>query len=424
MLSLGRPGLDILHQFHHVIFLGDMNYRVEREFEKVCESVKKGKWNDIVQYDQLVFQMERKQVFYGFKEGAIDFSPTYRWERHENVISNKRDQAPSYCDRILYTSLDETFDLKQFAYKSSPNAFGSDHRPVWSVFTFVPRMPYFTNATHFQIIGEENATEMHNNLIIENARIDLVDLKASFAGVPGLTIEDELHATFHHYYIEKPVCVVSIIIIKVTNNSIMLLQKIKINQERIVGGVFEQHFNAFSWPGIELETQCILHPYISDPEYLSHTHVFVEFVNASKSSQVVGYATISLHNAFPVKLLARVDEMKENLSEKKVQQQEKPSDDTPSHKTEENDNEPDDHTSEQTEKRKEKIIQKRIQEQQLIDKSKQKVNNDPAVVQQKKVVDMSRVKRDANAPKNFEVPILLYGKLVGGVRFIDIYNCF
>ncbi|ETO21252.1 hypothetical protein RFI_15953, partial [Reticulomyxa filosa] len=203
MLSVGRPGLDVLHQFHHVIFFGDMNYRVGKEFDKVCDLIKKEKWIDIVQYDQLAFQMQKKQVFDGFKEGMIDFAPTYRWERDENVISNKREQAPSYCDRILYTSLDDTYDLRQYVYKNAPNAFGSDHRPVWSVFTFVPRMPYFTNATHFQMIGDDNPNTV-NEIIIESTRIDLVDLKASFVGVSGLSIHDELHATFHHYYTEKP----------------------------------------------------------------------------------------------------------------------------------------------------------------------------------------------------------------------------
>ncbi|ETO19275.1 hypothetical protein RFI_17956 [Reticulomyxa filosa] len=421
MLSVGRSDLDVLHQFHHVIFFGDMNYRVEREFDKVCEWIKKEKWTDIVEYDQLAFQMQKKQVFYGFKEGAINFTPTYRWERNKNSINNKRDQAPSYCDRILYTSLDGTFDLKQLNYQSAADAFGSDHRPIYSVFTFVPNLPYFTNPEHFQIMGEQFAPAS-NKLAVQNARIDLVALKANFIGVSELSVQDELHATFHHYYIEKPV--------------LYCMTKLNIKfffYQRIVGGIFESHYNAFSWPGIELETQCILQPYISDPEYLSHTHVFVEFINASKSNQIIGYATISLLHAFPVKLLARVDEIKEKCSEKRDSH----SDKMPHHQKKAsllgilhgkedavNESQKDEkslHNNSQEEKRKEKIIQQRIEEQQLIDSNKHKGNINTSDRQihhkQLKPLDMSRVKRDANAPKSFEVPILLYGRFVGEVNF-------
>ncbi|ETO21256.1 glutamic acid-rich region [Reticulomyxa filosa] len=244
--------------------------------------------------------------------------------------------------------------------------------------------------------------------------------------------------------------------------NIQLVKKKK--KEHIVGGSFESHFNAFSWPGIELETQCILQPYITDPEYLSHTHVFVEFTNASKSSQVIGYATISLLNAFPIKLLARIDEMKEQLFEKNQQatifenekrnltlinvpekydssngnniEHKKSSYDQIGKIIEYNNSQYDEiedkknERQDKEEKRKERLIQKRIEEQQRIDKNKHKKHErdrklDTSQAQPHnpttKTLDISRVKRDANAPKNFEVPILLYGKLVGAVCFIFYY---
>ncbi len=39
----------------------------------------------------------------GFQEGELNFRPTYRRNRDTNEgWSRKKDQAPSWCDRILY----------------------------------------------------------------------------------------------------------------------------------------------------------------------------------------------------------------------------------------------------------------------------------------------------------------------------------
>ncbi len=88
--------------------------------------------------------MKFDTFFSGFKEAKISLCPTYRWERSKNIVSNKRNQPPSYTDRILYRTLPNTFDLWQETYDSSPNCFGSDHRPVVSLFKFEPHIPYFS----------------------------------------------------------------------------------------------------------------------------------------------------------------------------------------------------------------------------------------------------------------------------------------
>merc|ERR1712130_827878 len=135
-------------------------------------------WDELIAVDQLKQQMDANAVFYGFKEGQIRFAPTYRWERHRNRISNKREQAPSYCDRILYRSLPQTFDLWQECYLSSHRCFGSDHRPIWSLFKFKPKMPYFTLSSHDHKIAEMN--EQMNKKSYQNIQISLVELQASF----------------------------------------------------------------------------------------------------------------------------------------------------------------------------------------------------------------------------------------------------
>lgn len=57
----------------------------------------------------------------------------------ENQVSNKRNQSPSYTDRILWHSLD-TSSLKQVEYDSATDIFGSDHRIVFAQFLLKPRL--------------------------------------------------------------------------------------------------------------------------------------------------------------------------------------------------------------------------------------------------------------------------------------------
>ena len=86
--------------------------------------------------------MQKQLVFAGFEEGLVRFPPTYRWDRKENQFSNKKFQAPSWTDRVLWHSLSGLADLKLDRYDSAPNVMGSDHRPIFACFTLIPRPAY------------------------------------------------------------------------------------------------------------------------------------------------------------------------------------------------------------------------------------------------------------------------------------------
>ena len=65
----------------------------------------------------------------GYEEPKINFFPTYKRHEQDNTYINKKSQAPSYCDRILFknnTSLPHVINY----YGSNDSVFGSDHRPV------------------------------------------------------------------------------------------------------------------------------------------------------------------------------------------------------------------------------------------------------------------------------------------------------
>lgn len=59
-----------------------------------------------------------------FKEAAIGFKPTYKYEGHS--LSLKR--VPSYCDRIFVAS-DRSIEFEK--YSSLSKVIDSDHKPVY-----------------------------------------------------------------------------------------------------------------------------------------------------------------------------------------------------------------------------------------------------------------------------------------------------
>lgn len=137
--GFGEHNVDIIHDYDHLFWLGDLNYRTEKKFDETVQLLHEKKYDEIIACDQLKKEIKKKRVFIDFKEGNITFAPTYRWERKENIVSNKKEQPPSYTDRVLWHSLDTT-SLTQKEYSSAPDMFGSDHRPVFAVFLLQPRL--------------------------------------------------------------------------------------------------------------------------------------------------------------------------------------------------------------------------------------------------------------------------------------------
>lgn len=60
--------MDLLHQFHHVFFLGDLNYRVDREWDDTLALVAREQWKKLLLFDQLRQEMLTLSVFPYFQE--------------------------------------------------------------------------------------------------------------------------------------------------------------------------------------------------------------------------------------------------------------------------------------------------------------------------------------------------------------------
>lgn len=114
----------MFHQFDQCFWFGDLNYRVDKEWDDVLKLVQEKNWEELQKSDQLINEMSRYRVFAEFKEGLLNFAPTYRWEKNSESFSNKRFQAPSWTDRILYLTppLSEDLELREFG--ASHNLYG------------------------------------------------------------------------------------------------------------------------------------------------------------------------------------------------------------------------------------------------------------------------------------------------------------
>lgn len=115
-----------------IYWLGDLNYRItDLDPRLVKDWIENENYPKILEYDQLVKQHRSQTVFVGFKEGNINFRPTYKYDMGtDNWDSSEKNRAPAWCDRILWKG----DSIEQLEYRSHPILRISDHKPVSSVF--------------------------------------------------------------------------------------------------------------------------------------------------------------------------------------------------------------------------------------------------------------------------------------------------
>ena len=142
----GDETVDFLHNFDHVFWLGDLNYRVdlgkhgsEKEYDTCVALSKQKRFGRLLPYDQLAVLMNGNySVFTGFQEGLITFAPTYRMERGPGNTwnyNNKKNQNPSWTDRVLWRSCQGKGSRVQMnEYGACHELIQSDHRPVYASF--------------------------------------------------------------------------------------------------------------------------------------------------------------------------------------------------------------------------------------------------------------------------------------------------
>ena len=145
------------------IFFGDLNFRVDMEYEEFFHYMKKKIWNKLLDYDQFnKFQLASIDSMANIKEDEIKFQPTYKYIKDsnefdytpENLTSNQnlsenlkksgKKRNPSWCDRIFYKknsyiTKDGKKIINGIEYNSvmDENFQTSDHRPIYQIFDVI-----------------------------------------------------------------------------------------------------------------------------------------------------------------------------------------------------------------------------------------------------------------------------------------------
>jgi phosphatidylinositol-3,4,5-trisphosphate 5-phosphatase 2 len=145
-LQLGQTGrrfgsVDLAHQFHHLFWFGDLNYRVDLTIEKIFKHIEAKSYQSLLKHDQLEVEQKQGKAFFLFKEEEINFPPTYRHQRGTRGIyeykkfkkTGLRINVPSYCDRVLWSSFPGT-NISNSSYGCTDDIMTSDHSPVFATF--------------------------------------------------------------------------------------------------------------------------------------------------------------------------------------------------------------------------------------------------------------------------------------------------
>ncbi|KAH7363870.1 SacI homology domain-containing protein [Rhexocercosporidium sp. MPI-PUGE-AT-0058] len=113
-----------------VIWIGDFNYRIGLNADKVKQLIKVGDLETLYENDQLNLQMVAGLTFPYYSEARITFNPTYKYDLgNDNYDTSEKARIPAWTDRILRKGS----NLRQINYNTASLRF-SDHRPVYATF--------------------------------------------------------------------------------------------------------------------------------------------------------------------------------------------------------------------------------------------------------------------------------------------------
>ncbi|XP_042495335.1 type IV inositol polyphosphate 5-phosphatase 3-like isoform X2 [Macadamia integrifolia] len=129
--GIGFPKNILDHE--RVIWLGDLNYRINLSYEKTRELISKKEWSKLIERDQLIRELRKGRAFDGWSEGTLNFPPTYKYEFNSEKYYGEDPKAgrrnPAWTDRILSFGN----GMKLLNYKRAEHTL-SDHRPVTAIY--------------------------------------------------------------------------------------------------------------------------------------------------------------------------------------------------------------------------------------------------------------------------------------------------
>ena len=130
--TTGTRGVDKIDKYYDcVIFMGDMNYRINGN-RKVIDKLLDANMHEVLMFnDQLTVSFNQQKLPHFLIESPVTFRPTYKFDTGSDVYdTSAKQRIPSWTDRILYTEPNMTC----LTYNSVPDIRISDHRPVYASF--------------------------------------------------------------------------------------------------------------------------------------------------------------------------------------------------------------------------------------------------------------------------------------------------
>ncbi|KAK1371407.1 type IV inositol polyphosphate 5-phosphatase 3 [Heracleum sosnowskyi] len=123
-----------IYDHERIIWLGDLNYRINLPYDETQQLVSRRDWSELVEYDQLVQEFRKGKAFDGWSEGTLNFPPTYKYELNSEKFYGEDPKfgrrTPAWCDRIISHGK----GMKLMSYRSTDLRL-SDHRPVSASYT-------------------------------------------------------------------------------------------------------------------------------------------------------------------------------------------------------------------------------------------------------------------------------------------------
>ncbi|KAG9159531.1 hypothetical protein Leryth_019590 [Lithospermum erythrorhizon] len=157
-----------IYNHERILWLGDLNYRINLSYEETRELISKKDWTKLVEHDQLIKELKRGRVFDGWAEGRLKFAPTYKYEANsDNYIPAEPKAArrnPAWCDRILSFGK----EMRLLSYRRTELTF-SDHRPI--------------TATYMVEVEVFSPRKLQRALIFTDAEIEDEQLVSDFGGM-------------------------------------------------------------------------------------------------------------------------------------------------------------------------------------------------------------------------------------------------
>lgn len=183
-----------------VVVAGDLNYRVNLNYDESLQLTTLKKYRDLLQQDQLEAELQHPHTpWYGFTAvGPITHPPTYRFDVGTSTYdTSEKHRIPGYTDRILIFLKDKTLveKIKMDSLQARMDVTVSDHKPLVASLRVPSRWedPPKRKALEAQLKSHFQQASCSNDLYRTNTRISTNSLNfedlCSYVDVSPQSIE-------------------------------------------------------------------------------------------------------------------------------------------------------------------------------------------------------------------------------------------